>query len=48
VQDNLIVLILTYLAQTLPVALYMLASYFRTVPEEIEEAGLIDAAAGCK
>jgi multiple sugar transport system permease protein len=32
------------LAQTLPVALYMLASYFRTVPEEIEEAGLID---GC-
>jgi multiple sugar transport system permease protein len=44
VQDNLMVLILTYLAQTLPVALYMLASYFRTVPEEIEEAGLID---GC-
>jgi len=44
VQDNLTVLILTYLAQTLPVALYMLASYFRTVPEEIEEAGLID---GC-
>jgi multiple sugar transport system permease protein len=44
VQDNLGVLVLTYLAQTLPVALYMLASYFRTVPEEIEEAGLID---GC-
>ena len=44
IQNNLSVLILTYLAQTLPVALYMLASYFRTVPEEIEEAGLID---GC-
>jgi multiple sugar transport system permease protein len=44
IQDNLGVLILTYLAQTLPVALYMLASYFRTVPEEIEEASLID---GC-
>jgi len=44
IQDNLPVLILTYLAQTLPVALYMLASYFRTIPEEIEEAGLID---GC-
>ena len=44
IQNNLPVLILTYLAQTLPVALYMLASYFRTVPEEIEEAGLID---GC-
>ncbi len=44
VQDNLNVLIFTYLAQTLPVALYMLANYFRTIPEEIEEAALID---GC-
>jgi len=30
VQDNLGVLIFTYLAQTLPVALYMLTNYFRT------------------
>jgi len=44
VQDNLAVLVLTYLAQTLPVALYMLANYFRTIPSEIEQAGLID---GC-
>lgn len=44
VQDNLSVLILTYLAQTLPVGLYMLANYFRTIPTEIEQAGLID---GC-
>lgn len=44
VQDNLPVLILTYLAQTLPVALYMLTNYFRTIPSEIEQAGLID---GC-
>jgi multiple sugar transport system permease protein len=44
VQDNLQVLIVTYLAQTLPVALYMLANYFRTIPEEIEQAALID---GC-
>jgi len=44
VQDNLLVLIITYLAQTLPVALYMLANYFRTIPVEIEQAGLID---GC-
>ena len=44
VQDNLPVLILTYLAPTLPVALYMLANYFRTIPSEIEQAGLID---GC-
>ena len=44
VQDNLAILIFTYLAQTLPVALYMLANYFRTIPEEIEQAALID---GC-
>jgi len=44
VQDNLQVLVFTYLAQTLPVALYMLANYFRTIPAEIEQAGLID---GC-
>ncbi|MCK4246069.1 carbohydrate ABC transporter permease, partial [Candidatus Bipolaricaulota bacterium] len=40
VQDNLPILIVTYLAQTLPVALYMLANYFRTIPAEIEQAGL--------
>ncbi len=44
VQDNLGVLIVTYLAQTLPVALYMLTNYFRTIPDEIEQAALID---GC-
>ena len=44
VQDNLGVLVFTYLAQTLPVALYMLVNYFRTIPDEIEQAGLID---GC-
>lgn len=44
IQDNLPVLIVTYLATTLPVALYMLANYFRTIPTEIEQAGLID---GC-
>jgi multiple sugar transport system permease protein len=38
------VLILVYLAQTLPVALYMLRSYFKNLPVEIEYAGLID---GC-
>lgn len=44
VRDNLPILLLTYLAQTLPVGLYMLTNYFRTIPEEIEQAGLID---GC-
>jgi multiple sugar transport system permease protein len=44
IQDNLAVLVFTYLAQTLPVALYMLTNYFRTIPDEIEQAALID---GC-
>ena len=44
VQDNLWILVLTYLAQTLPVGLYMLTNYFRTIPDEIEQSGLID---GC-
>lgn len=44
VQDNLVVLTFTYLSQTLPVALYMLTNYFRTIPDEIEQAAMID---GC-
>ncbi|MCB9452933.1 MAG: carbohydrate ABC transporter permease [Anaerolineaceae bacterium] len=44
VQDNLAVLVVTYLAQTLPVGIYMLTSYFRTIPMEIEQAAQID---GC-
>jgi multiple sugar transport system permease protein len=43
-RDSIHVLILVYLAQTLPVALYMLRSYFQTLPAEMEEAGLMD---GC-
>ena len=43
-RDSINVLILVYLAQTLPVALYMLRSYFKTLPLEMEHAGLID---GC-
>ena len=43
-RDSMHVLIFVYLAQTLPVALYMLRSYFQTLPAEMEEAGLID---GC-
>jgi len=44
VQDNLAVLVFTYMSQTLPVAMYMLTNYFRTIPDEIEQAALID---GC-
>jgi multiple sugar transport system permease protein len=43
-RDSINVLILVYMAQTLPVALYMLRSYFQTLPIEMEHAGLID---GC-
>lgn len=41
-RSSLFGLIIVYLAQTLPVALYMLRSYFQTVPISLEEAGLID------
>jgi multiple sugar transport system permease protein len=43
-RDSLVGLTIVYLAQTIPVALYMLRSYFVTVPVEIEESALID---GC-
>jgi multiple sugar transport system permease protein len=37
-------LLIVYPATTIPVALYMLRSYFVTLPKDLEEAGLID---GC-
>lgn len=37
-------LVVIYMSGTLPVALYMLRSYFMTIPPELEEAALID---GC-
>jgi multiple sugar transport system permease protein len=43
-RDSLHALILVYLAQTLPVALYMLRTYFQNLPVEVEYAGLTD---GC-
>ncbi len=43
-RDSMNLLIVVYLAQTLPVALYMLRGYFQTLPVEMEHAGLID---GC-
>ncbi len=35
-------LLIVYTATTLPVAIYMLQGYFKSIPREIEEAGLID------
>lgn len=40
--DSLWALFITYLVQTLPVSLYMLGNYFRSIPEEIEEAAIMD------
>ena len=41
-RSSLVGLTIVYLAQTIPVALYMLRSHFQTVPASLEEAGLID------
>jgi multiple sugar transport system permease protein len=35
-------LVLVYVAQTVPVAVYMLRNYFDSLPDGVEEAGLID------
>ncbi|ONI77618.1 transporter [Kribbella sp. ALI-6-A] len=43
-QGSLFGLIVVYIAQTVPVAIYMLRSYFSTVPVSIEEAAALD---GC-
>lgn len=41
-RSSLIGLTIVYLAQTIPVALYMLRSQFEAIPDSLEEAGLID------
>ncbi|GAA1574473.1 carbohydrate ABC transporter permease [Kribbella sancticallisti] len=41
-QGSLIGLVIVYIAQTVPVAIYMLRSYFTTVPVSVEEAAALD------
>ena len=41
-RGSLLGLALVYVAQTVPVAIYMLRNYFETIPESLEEAGLLD------
>jgi multiple sugar transport system permease protein len=41
-RGSLFGLALVYVAQTVPVAIFMLRNYFETIPESLEEAGLID------
>lgn len=43
-RGNMLGVVIVYMSGTLPVALYMLRSYFATVPVDLEEAALID---GC-
>lgn len=45
---RLFALIVVYLASTLPVAMYMLRSYFLTIPVDLEEAALIDGSSRVK
>ena len=41
-RGSLVGLVIVYTAQTVPVAIYMLRNYFETVPESVEEAGMVD------
>ncbi|MFI9841362.1 carbohydrate ABC transporter permease [Nonomuraea sp. NPDC051941] len=43
-RGSLFGLVLVYIAQTVPVTVYMLRNYFETVPQSVEEAAAID---GC-
>ncbi|HEX6759332.1 MAG TPA: hypothetical protein VF086_13130 [Propionibacteriaceae bacterium] len=40
-RGSLVGLVLVYTAQTVPVAIYMMRNYFETVPESVEEAGMV-------
>ncbi|CAH0122137.1 Inner membrane ABC transporter permease protein YcjP [Paenibacillus sp. CECT 9249] len=40
--DTKMALIVTMIVQTLPTAIFMLKSYFDTIPDELEEAAMID------
>ena len=42
--DTRIGLILPYLTFALPLAIYILASFFKEIPKELEEAALVDGA----
>ncbi len=44
IYDTLIALILVYTAMSLPVAVALLTSYFRSVPQELKESARIDGA----
>ena len=41
-RNSIFGLLIVYTATTLPVAIYMLQGYFRSIPKEIEDAGIMD------
>jgi multiple sugar transport system permease protein len=41
-RGSLFGLALVYVAQTVPVAIFMMRNYFETIPDSLEEAGLVD------
>ena len=41
-RNSIFGLLIVYTATTLPVAIYMLQGYFKSIPKEIEEAGIMD------
>jgi multiple sugar transport system permease protein len=43
-RGSLFGLVIVYVAQTVPISIYMLRNYFETVPVSLEEAGAIDGA----
>ena len=41
-RNSVVGLLIVYTATTLPVAIYMLQGYFKSIPKEIEDAGIMD------
>jgi multiple sugar transport system permease protein len=42
--DSLVGLVIVYVAQTIPVSIYMLRTYLTTIPVSIEEAAMVEGA----
>ena len=43
-RGSLLALVIVYVAQTIPISIYMLRNYFETVPVSLEEAAAVDGA----